>query len=184
MNKATLAEEPEDEPLYGDDYDDDDSMDRARVPVATPLLDRGKADHETMVEVSVRIWLTKGFIDMEEDVQGYIDTCFEEANACLANSLVPLRLRHFGTKVYEGKEIYDLHEFIKTWRSDAAKNATTRNAILNTADTAAMLTGRSEPVGVGYYPPKNRDTVKIPFAIINHMGARYGIYALCDRFIV
>ena len=71
MNKDTLAED-EEEALYDDDddYEDDDAMDRAKAPKATPLLDRGKADSETMVEVSVRIWLTKGFIAMEEDVQG------------------------------------------------------------------------------------------------------------------
>ena len=58
------------EALYDDEDYEDEEMDRARAPKETPLLDRGKADSETMVEVSVRIWLTKSFIDMEEDVQG------------------------------------------------------------------------------------------------------------------
>ena len=34
----------------------------------------------------------------------YVDTCFEEANACLKNSLVPMRLVHHGTYPYHGEE--------------------------------------------------------------------------------
>ena len=34
----------------------------------------------------------------------YIDTIFEEANACLKNSLVPMRLVHHGTYAYPGEE--------------------------------------------------------------------------------
>ena len=97
--------------------------------------------------------------------------------------MVPLRLKHFGTKVYEGNErlffqrghkISDLNVLLKTWVGDAGKNTTTRNALLNTADTAVMLTSRSTPAGIGYYPPNNRDVVTKPFAIVNHMVARYG----------
>ena len=35
----------------------------------------------------------------------YIDTMFEEGNACLKNSLVPMRLVHHGTYLFEGEEI-------------------------------------------------------------------------------
>ena len=34
------------------------------------LLQKGKEDNVTMVEVSVRIWFTKKFAAMEEDIQG------------------------------------------------------------------------------------------------------------------
>ena len=34
------------------------------------LLQKGKEDNVTMVEVSVRIWFTREFAAMEEDVQG------------------------------------------------------------------------------------------------------------------
>ena len=37
----------------------------------------------------------------------YIDTMFEEGNACLKNSLVPMRLVHHGTYFFEGEEIRD-----------------------------------------------------------------------------
>jgi hypothetical protein len=37
--------------------------------------------------------------------QGYINTCFEEANAAMTNTLVPIKLIHHGTKRYEGSEI-------------------------------------------------------------------------------
>ena len=71
------------------------------------LVQKGKEDSDTMAEVSVRVWFTKEFAAMEDDVQGYINTCFEEANAALANSLVPMRLKHHGTKLYDKEEIFD-----------------------------------------------------------------------------
>ena len=40
------------------------------------LLRKGKEDNVTMVEVSVRIWFTKKFAAMEEDVQGGISVNF------------------------------------------------------------------------------------------------------------
>ena len=107
--------------------------------------------------------------------------------------MVPLRLKHFGTKVYEGNErlffqrghkISDLNVLLKTWVGDAGKNTTTRNALLNTADTAVMLTSRSTPAGLGYYPPKNRDVVPKPFAIVNHMAARYGEWYYFTPFLI
>ena len=37
----------------------------------------------------------------------YIETMFEEGNACLRNSLVPMRLVHHGTYAYPGEEYRD-----------------------------------------------------------------------------
>ena len=170
-----------DQALYADDENEDDAMDntsmnRARIPKETPLLDEGKADNVTVVEVTVRIWVTKEFAAMEDDVQGYIDTCFEEANACLANSQIPMRLRHLGTILWAEDEVHrEGYETMKKWIGDARLNSTTKNALLNTADAAFMLTSNNmgNLGGQGYMPGKT-DKVKLPFAWARHSMARYG----------
>ena len=133
------------------------------------LLQKGKEDNITMVEVSVRIWFTKKFAAMEEDIQGYIDTCFEEANGALANSLVPMRLKHHGTKFYEGDELYEGNAMLNAFMSDAYKNSTTRDYILNTADAAIILVSKSRNLcGMAF-----ANTARIPYGFVAHGCARY-----------
>ena len=62
--------EPENRKTYPSDREDD-------------LIQQGKEDKDTIVEVSVSIWFTKEFAKKEEDVQGYINTCFEEAESLI-----------------------------------------------------------------------------------------------------
>ena len=165
MNKDSWAEE-EDNVMY---EDGEDSPSSRKERQKNPLVVKGIEDNVTMVEVSVRVWFTKEFAAIEDDVQGYIDTCFEEANGALANSLVPMRLKHFGTKLYEGEEIFDGGSMLKAFRSDAGKNPATKDAMLNTADAAILLTRLSDVCGIAYF-----NTIKSPFAMATHSCARYG----------
>ena len=128
------------------------------------LLQKGKEDSTTIVEVSISIWVTKEFARMEEDVQGYIDTCFEEANAALANSLVPMRLKHHGTRLYEKDEIYDGVTMLKAFTDSGSTDD-----ILNSADASFLLTSKSNVCGMAWF-----DTVTRPFAMGTHSCARYG----------
>ena len=128
------------------------------------LLQKGKDDSDTMVEVSISIWFTTEFAAMEEDVQGYINTCFEEANAALANSLVPMRLKHHGTRLYEKEEIYDGEDMLYAFADSGSKDV-----ILNSADASYLLTSKSNVCGIAYF-----DTVAVPFAMATHSCARYG----------
>ena len=130
------------------------------------LLQKGKDDSDTMVEVSISIWFTTEFAAMEEDVQGYINTCFEEANAALVNSKVPMRLKHHGTRLYEKEEIYDF--YANPHMLDAFTDSGSRDDILNSADTSLLLTSSSNVCGVAWF-----NTVSIPFAMATHSSARY-----------
>ena len=130
------------------------------------LLQKGKDDSDTLVKVSVSIWFTKEFAAMEEDVQGYINTCFEEANAALVNSKVPMRLKHHGTRLYEKEEIYDF--YANPHMLDAFTDSGSRDDILNSADTSLLLTSSSNVCGVAWF-----NTVTIPFAMATHSCARY-----------
>ncbi len=76
------------------------------------LIQKGIEDTTTVVDVSVTIWFTKEFASIEDDVQGYIATCFEEANDALANSGVPMRLVHLGTSLFPGAEIHDSSDML------------------------------------------------------------------------
>jgi hypothetical protein len=42
------------------------------------LLDKGRADTTTPVTVSVTMWYTDKFAARENDIEGYINTCFEQ----------------------------------------------------------------------------------------------------------
>ena len=101
---------------------------------------------------------------MEEDVEGYINTCFEEANGALANSLVPMRLRHHGTRVYEDREKYDGGQMLAAFTSMVPGDNT---AVLKSADTGFLLTSKSNVCGVGYL-----NSVSAPFAMATHDCAR------------
>jgi hypothetical protein len=61
----------------------------------------------TVAKISVAIWYTDDFAKRETDIQGYINTCFQEANAGMTNSKIPITLIHHGTKRYTGAEILD-----------------------------------------------------------------------------
>ena len=77
-------------PNYGRRWNQPSDRDSYNPPSSQEeeeLLQRGRNDDETVVEVSVSVWYTEDFAKMEEDVEGYINTCFEEANGALANSL-------------------------------------------------------------------------------------------------
>merc|ERR1719151_109352 len=98
------------------------------------LMKMGREDDTTLVNVSVAIWFTKEFAAIENDVQGYIDTMFEEGNACLKNSLVPMRLVHHGTYPFEGEEIRDASAMLDKF--GGWPNMTHRDIMLKTADAA------------------------------------------------
>jgi hypothetical protein len=68
------------------------------------------------------MWFTNEFAAMEEDIQGYINTCFEEANSAFANSGIPMKLIHHGTKLYKGTEINDGVEMIVAFRQYKRKH--------------------------------------------------------------
>jgi hypothetical protein len=68
------------------------------------------------------MWFTNEFAAMEEDIQGYINTCFEEANSAFANSGIPMKLIHHGTKLYKGTEINDGVEMIGAFRQYKRKH--------------------------------------------------------------
>ena len=127
------------------------------------LLQKGKDDSHTLVKVSVSIWFTKEFAAIEEDVQGYINTCFEEANAALANSLIPMRLKHYGTRLYENEEIYDADKMLSAFANSGSKDV-----ILNSADASYLLTSNSNFCGVAY-----TNTVSIPYGMGDHSCSRY-----------
>ena len=55
------------------------------------LMELGRTDTETVVEVSVTVYFTQEFADYEPDVYGYVDTMVEEANLGYKNSDIPLR---------------------------------------------------------------------------------------------
>ena len=131
------------------------------------LLQKGKDDNDTMVEVSVSIWFTKEFAEIEEDVQGYINTCFEEANAALANSLVPMKLKHHGTRLYEEDEIYEADAMLTAFSNGGSK--CDPKCRLNSADASYILTSKSNLCGMAWF-----NTVKQPFAMATHQCARYG----------
>ena len=92
---------------------EDRSLSRTK---AAELIKKGETDTSTVVEVSVAVWFTKEFAAKEDDVQGYINTCFEEANAAYVNSGIPMRLIHHGTKFYDGAEINDGGAMIAAFR--------------------------------------------------------------------
>lgn len=136
---------------------------RVNPDLIEDLLQKGEDDSDSMVEVSISIWFTKEFAAMEEDVQGYINTCFEEANAALANSLVPMRLKHYGTHVYKKEEIYDGGDMLEAFTDSGSKDA-----ILNSADASFLLTSKSNVCGIAWF-----NTIAIPFAMGTHSCARY-----------
>ena len=148
-------------------YESNEEPDYGRASpsnVIEGLLQKGKDDSDTVVEVSISIWFTTEFAAIEEDVQGYINTCFEEANAALANSLVPMRLKHHGTRLYEGEEIYDGADMLHAFTDSGSKDV-----ILNSADASYLLTSKSNVCGIAYF-----NTVAVPFAMATHSCARYG----------
>ena len=150
------------------------------------LQKKGKEDSETMVNVSVSIWYTKEFAEMEQDVQGYIDTIFEEANAGLANSKVPMRLKHHGTYLYAGAELptcdamlrafsqrtqmlSSLKDGIMCGNAQCVKDLEKILSVLKTADASFLLISKSNSCGgMGYI-----DTTYLPFALGTHGHARY-----------
>ena len=142
--------EPENRKTYPSDREDD-------------LIQKGKDDKDTIVEISISIWFTKEFAKKEEDVQGYINTCFEEANAALANSLIPMRLKHYGTRLYENEEIYDADKMLSAFANSGSKDV-----ILNSADASYLLTSNSNFCGVAY-----TNTVSIPYGMGDHSCSRY-----------
>ena len=79
-----------------------------------------------------------------------------------------MRLKHHGTKLFEGEEIYDGSEMLNAFMSDAYKNATTRDYILNTADVAMILVAKSNLCGLAF-----GNTALIPFGMVAHGCARY-----------
>ena len=170
-----ITEDDEDEVIgmtkpidrYADDDDD-------------PLLKQGKEDSTTVVTVSVSIYYTKEFAAMEEDVQGYIDTCFQEANAAMANSKIPMRLKHHGTYLYEGKEIFDAVKFLDALDGDASdgdvddiwyggeRGEVARKAVLKTADATLLLqSDKSNVGGIAY-----TNTARAPISIATHAAAK------------
>ena len=152
-----------------------DSADRAEecdYSCQDELVEKGKADKETMVNVSVSIWYTKEFAELEEDVQGYIDTCFEFSNAALAQSLVPMRLKHHGTYLYKGKEIYNGDKSLDAFSHVADKtdcaDKTAVKETLKSADATLLLQSRSNVGGIAY-----QDSFDCPFSMAAHESARY-----------
>ena len=155
----------------------DDAIDRAWADdcdrsCQQALFEKGKTDQTTMVEVSVNIWYTKKFADMEDDVQGYIDTCFEYANAAFSNSLVPMRLKHHGTYLYDGEEIYDggasLDAFSNSANGRACGDRTAVKETLKSADAAVLLQSNSNVGGIAWV-----DSFRCPFSMTTHESARY-----------
>ena len=129
------------------------------------LIQKGKNDKETRVDVSVSIWYTKEFAAMEEDVQGYINTCFAEANGALTNSRVPMRLKHHGTWLYEGEEM-------KTGQKMLNAFAWGRNtdAVLKSADASILLCSdhaATDVCGVAWF-----NSPRYPFGLARHQCAR------------
>merc|ERR1712165_249449 len=137
-----------------DDASDRTWADDCNYSCEQELFEKGKADQTTMVEVSVSIWYTKKFAEMEDDIQGCIDTCFEYANAALTNSLVPMRLKHHGTYLYEGEEINDgsnsLNTFSHSVNGRACADRTAVKETLKSADTAVLLQSTSNVGGIGW----------------------------------
>ena len=155
-----------------DDASDRTWADDCNYSCEQELFEKGKADQTTMVEVSVSIWYTKKFAEMEDDIQGYIDTCFEYANAALSNSLVPMRLKHHGTYLYEGEEINDgsnsLNTFSHSVNGRACADRTAVKETLKSADTAVLLQSTSNVGGIGWV-----DSFRCPFCMSTHGSARY-----------
>ena len=154
----------------------DDASDRAWADdcdysCQQELFEKGKTDQTTMVEVSVSIWYTKKFAEMEDDIQGYIDTCFEYANAALTNSLVPMRLKHHGTYLYEGEEIYDggnsLDAFSHVANRRACADRTAVKETLKSADATVLLQSTSNVGGIAWV-----DSFSCPFSMSTHESAR------------
>ena len=59
----------------------------------------------------------------------YIDTIFEEANACLKNSLVPMRLVHHGTYAYPGEEFRDAGKMLHAFSGNKLTAVTLPNGV-------------------------------------------------------
>ena len=133
------------------------------------LHKKGMEDDKTMVNVSLSIWYSKEFAEVEEDVQGYIDICFEEANAGLANSKVPMRLKHHGTYFYDGKELPKGAQMISAFGPYAGLTLAKRESILKTADAALLLVRSADDVGGIAYV----DSYIAPFAMATHAQAKY-----------
>jgi hypothetical protein len=147
---------------------DDDTSDSVRSEEDAQLLELGASDRTTKEKISIIIYFTDKFAAMEEDIQGYINTCFEEANAGLDNSEIPIEFVHQGTKLYGGEEIHDGGSMLK-----AFKDSDSKAGILKTADAAFLLTSASTVCGVGYY-----DTTNVPFAMGTHSCTRgYYVFA-------
>ena len=163
-----ITEDEEDEDVGmttpSDRYADDDD---------DPLLKQGREDSTTVATVSVSIYYTKEFAAMEEDVQGYIDTCFQEANAAMANSKIPMRLKHHGTYFYEGEEIFDGGKFIAAFAGDdiwysGEKGDVARKALLKSADATLLLqSDKSNVGGIAY-----TNTARCPVSIATHGAAK------------
>ena len=125
------------------------------------LLQRGKDDGDTMVEVSVSIWFTSEFAAIEEDIQGYVNTLFEEANGALVNSKVPMRLRHHGTRLYEGEELSTTSDMLDAFAET--------DDVLKSADTSFLLTSTFDKnCGRAF-----SNSVSNPVAVARHSCARY-----------
>ena len=132
------------------------------------LIQKGKNDKETRVDVSVSIWYTKEFAAMEEDVQGYINTCFEEANGALTNSRVPMRLKHHGTRLYEGEEMKDATKMLYGFeRRDEGWGRNTDD-VLKSADASILLySDYSGACGIARF-----NSPRYPFGTVQHQCAR------------
>ena len=108
---------------------------------------------------------------MEDDVQGYIDSCFEFANAALKNSLVPMRLKHHGTYLYKGKEIYGGEKSLNAFshvvdgQECADKNAVKET--LKSADATVLLQKVSDVGGIAFM-----NAYDCPFSMATHEGGR------------
>jgi hypothetical protein len=127
------------------------------------LVEKGKADMTTQVEVSVIVYYTREFSEMEPNIMAFVSTCFEEMNAGLANSKIPIRMRHLGTRLYTGAENPD-----QTKQIYLMKDSATKDQLLNTADMACLFMGTSTGAdGIAF-----TDTTSVPYAIVNHKSAR------------
>jgi hypothetical protein len=73
-------------------------------------------DETTLVNVSVAIWFTDDFAERENDIQGYVNTLFQQANAGMTNSRVPIKFIHHGTKRYTGPEFMNGGQMMGAFR--------------------------------------------------------------------